>query len=128
MAEGVREIEIYASEGSSLPPVNANASSLYNGTANSVSNTIDEMPPTNEGECFISADEKMGTAHFDIPWSLVTHIKLFILGNVLVFSMQGCSNWKLFWRKSYNAENTETGNLLVSHDVACYAEKKEKPF
>ena len=76
VTDGVRQLETFFAVGKSTL-LDANTT---NTTANAydftVSNVIEGLWYTEPRKCFISAAERGGVVTIDIPWSMVTHVKL----------------------------------------------------
>ena len=76
VSEGVRQLDtFYAAEKSRNPVEN-----ITNTTADAyefaVSNVINGLWNTAPEQCFISTTEEGGVVMIDIPWSMITHVKL----------------------------------------------------
>ena len=76
VTEGVRKLETFYAVGKSREPVTNSTDTTANTYNFDASNVIEGLWNTNPEQCFISDAEEGGVVMIDIPWSMVTHVKL----------------------------------------------------
>ena len=76
VTEGVRKLDTFYAIGKSRDP-DANSTNTTDNTYDfAVSNVIEGLWNTDPRKCFLSAAKEGGVVLIDIPWSMVTHVKL----------------------------------------------------
>ena len=73
---GVRQLETFYASGKAKQAVANTTNTTANAYDFAVSNVIEGLWNTDSRKCFISAAETGGVVDIDIPWSMVTHVKL----------------------------------------------------
>ena len=76
VTEGVRQLETFYAAGKARHPVENTTNTTASAYDFAVSNVIEGLWDTDPLKCFISAVERGGVVTIDIPWSMVTHVKL----------------------------------------------------
>ena len=76
VTEGVRQLKTFYAAGKARHPVENTTNITASAYDFVVSNVIEGLWNTNPEQCFISAAEEGGVVMIDIPWSMVTHVKL----------------------------------------------------
>ena len=76
VTEGVRQLDTIYAAGKSRDPVANTTNTTVKGYDFAVSNVIEGLWNTDPEQCFISVAEEGGVVMIDIPWSMVTHVRL----------------------------------------------------
>ena len=74
--DGVRQLETFYAVGKSRNPIVYTTNTTAHAYDFAVSNVIEGLWNTDPRKCFISAATRGAAVTIDIPWSMVTHVKL----------------------------------------------------